>query len=214
MKTILCYGDSNTFGYDPSSGLRFPETVRWPGRLRHLLGTEYRLIEEGCNGRTTVFSEPLEPWKSGLYYLRPCLNSHKPLDLVILMLGSNDLKKSFHATAEQIAEGVGTLIEVIQTFLFEKQGYTPGVLLATPPEIGEDIVSSPLRNVFTETAVFRSRQFSRLYRQIAKKYGCIYFNTAEFVRASELDSLHLSPEGHEKLANALCQVVREILPED
>ena len=78
MKTILCYGDSNTYGYDPSTGFRYPADVRWTGVLKRLLGPDYTLIEEGCNGRTTVFDDPLEGWKNGLDYLKPCLNSHHP----------------------------------------------------------------------------------------------------------------------------------------
>ena len=103
-KTILCYGDSNTWGYNPVNGLRYPEDVRWTGRLQKLLGPSYRVIEEGCNGRTTVYADPEEGWKCGLTYLCPCLNSHKPIDVVILMLGSNDLKRIFHASAQEIAE--------------------------------------------------------------------------------------------------------------
>ena len=98
MKTILCYGDSNTYGYNPSNGFRYPENVRWTGRLQSALGEGYKIIEEGCNGRTTIFDDPLEGWKNGLGYLRPCLNSHKPVDIVIMMLGSNDLKETFHAS--------------------------------------------------------------------------------------------------------------------
>ena len=105
QKAVLCYGDSNTYGYNPSDGLRYPRDVRWTGRLQMLLGDGYRVIEEGCNGRTSVFEDPIEGWKCGLDYLKPCLNSHKPVDLVILMLGSNDLKDVFHASAE-VAEGI------------------------------------------------------------------------------------------------------------
>ena len=90
MKTVLCYGDSNTYGYDPRSGLRYPASVRWTCRLATLLGPDYHVIEEGCNGRTTVFDDPIEGWKNGLGYLKPCLNSHKPVDIVILMLGPED----------------------------------------------------------------------------------------------------------------------------
>lgn len=95
MTTILCYGDSNTYGYNPVNGLRYPKDVRWTGVLQKMLGEEYEVIEEGCNGRTTVFEDAKEPWKAGLGYLRPCLNTHKPIDFVIMMLGSNDLKGCF-----------------------------------------------------------------------------------------------------------------------
>ena len=99
MITVLCYGDSNTYGYIPETGMRYPRDIRYPGRLQLLLGEDYAVIEEGCNGRTTIHDDPIDGWKNGLDYLKPCLNSHKPVDIVILMLGSNDLKETFHLTA-------------------------------------------------------------------------------------------------------------------
>ena len=208
MKTILCYGDSNTYGYDPSNGLRYPQDVRWTGRLQALLGKEYRVIEEGCNGRTTVFDDPLEGWKNGLSYLRPCLNSHKPVDIIILMLGSNDLKESFHASAEQIADGAATLVKVIQDFTSEKQGFVPQIILVSPPEIGEKICSSPFYGAFLENAIERSREFPEWYRKVAEEYGCVFFNAAEHVKASPVDSLHLSPKAHGKLAEELRKIIK------
>ena len=139
MKTVLCFGDSNTYGYDPTTGLRYPESVRWTALLQGLLGTDYKVIEEGCNGRTTVFDDPIEGWKKGLDYLRPCLNTHKPVDIVIMMLGSNDLKEVFHATPEDIASGAETLVKEIIDFTEIKQGFVPEIILVSPPEIGEDI---------------------------------------------------------------------------
>ena len=206
-KTVLCYGDSNTYGYNPVNGLRYPLNVRWTGRLQEMLGTEYRVIEEGCNGRTTVFDDPIEGWKNGLDYLKPCLNSHKPIDIVILMLGSNDLKDTFHASPQEISNGAGTLIEVIQTFTKEKQGFVPRIILVSPPEIGEDIIHSGFYGRFLEDAVERSRQFPRYYQGIAEKYGCDFLDAAEYVQPSEIDSLHLSPEAHEALAAALYKKV-------
>lgn len=211
MKTVLCYGDSNTYGFNPLNGLRYPENVRWTGRLKSLLGDEYRIIEEGCNGRTTVFDDPQEGWKNGLDYLRPCLNSHKPVDIVILMLGSNDLKRTFHASAKQIADGAGALVEVIQAFTREKQGFEPQIILVSPPEIGEGICFSSFCGSFSEDAISRSREFPQYYRKIAEKYHCIFLNAAAYIEASQIDSLHLSPESHSKLAEELCKVVNNLL---
>ena len=154
MKTILCYGDSNTHGFNPANGLRYPRHVRWPGALADLLGAEYHVVEEGCNGRTTVHADPLEPWKDGKFYLKPCLNTHKPIDLVILMLGSNDLKKIFHADAAQAADGAGTLVYEILKFTEQKQGYQPQILLVSPPEIGPAVARSHFRGQFDASAVF------------------------------------------------------------
>ena len=202
MTTVLCYGDSNTYGYNPVNGLRYPKDVRWPGVLQKLLGEEYEVIEEGCNGRTTVFEDVEEPWKAGLGYLRLCLNTHKPIDFVIMMLGSNDLKRMFHASAQEIADGVEELVRIIKEFTKEKQGYIPKVVLVSPPEIGKDIATSEFSRSFDEDAIIRSKKLPILYEKIAKKYECIFFDAAKVVEASEVDSLHLMPEAHKKLAEA------------
>ncbi len=210
-KSILCYGDSNTYGYNPENGMRYPADVRYPGRLQILLGEDYQVIEEGCNGRTTIYDDPLEGWKNGLDYLKPCLNSHKPVDLVILMLGTNDLKEVFHLTALDIAKGAATLIEVIQKFTPEKQGYVPKILLVSPPEIGPGITSSPFYGSFYERAIEESKNFPEAYFEVAKKYNCDFLNAANYVKPSEKDSLHLSAKAHKTLAGELARICREII---
>ena len=208
MKTVLCYGDSNTYGYVPETGMRYPKSVRYPGRLQLLLGDEYAVIEEGCNGRTTIHDDPIDGWKNGLDYLKPCLNSHKPVDIVILMLGSNDLKETFHLTAREIADGAGTLVDVIRSFTAEKQGFVPTIILVSPPEIGTGIRRSPFFGAFGENAVAESGKFPECYQRVADRKGCVFFNAAKYVSPSEFDSLHLTPEGHRVLAEELCKVIR------
>lgn len=168
MTTILCYGDSNTYGYNPVNGLRYPKDVRWTGVLQKLLGEQYAVIEEGCNGRTTVFEDIAEPWKAGLGYLKPCLNTHKPIDFVIMMLGSNDLKRMFHASAKEIADGAEQLVSIIKEFTKEKQGFMPKVILVSPPEIGADIATSEFARSFDEDAIERSKELPVFYEKIAK----------------------------------------------
>lgn len=209
MITVLCYGDSNTYGYNPANGMRYPEDIRWTGRLRNMLGKDYSVIEEGCNGRTTIFDDPVEGWKNGLGYLRPCLNTHKPIDFVIMMLGSNDLKEVFHATPKEIAEGAAALVQVIQEFTEEKQGFVPKIILVSPPHIGEGIRNSVFYESFRENAICRSKELSGYYRKVAEKYNCIFFDSARYVEASKEDSLHLTPEAHKKLAEELYNVVME-----
>ena len=210
MKTILCYGDSNTYGYIPRRGMRYARDIRWPGRLQTLLGEEYSVIEEGCSGRTTVYDDPLEGWKNGLDYLKPCIHSHKPIDIVILALGSNDLKETFHATPEEIAKGAETLVDVIQSFTIEKQGYVPKIILVVPTEIGEGIAESFFYGAFLENAIARSKELPKYYKEVAEKKGCIFFNAAEYVKPSEEDSLHFTPEGHERMARELYRVICEL----
>lgn len=210
-KTILCYGDSNTHGFNPLTGQRYPKSIRWPGKLQQILGADYQIIEEGCNGRTTIFDDPEEGWKNGLDYLRPCLSSHKPIHLVILMLGSNDLKQTFHASAEQIAAGIGTLVEVIQDFTVQKQGFLPDIILVSPPEIGPRIGDSPFRCSFAEDAVLVSKALSACYQKIAAQKNCIFFDAAQYVQPSEADSLHLLPEAHAVLAKELARLTLHTL---
>ncbi|MBQ9608831.1 MAG: SGNH/GDSL hydrolase family protein [Lachnospiraceae bacterium] len=209
-KNLLCYGDSNTYGYNPANGFRYPEDVRWTGILQNMLGTEYKVIEEGCNGRTTIFDDPIEGWKNGRDYLKPCLNSHKPIDYIIMMLGSNDLKDTFHATAKVIADGAGVLVRDIINFSEVKQGYVPKIILTSPPEIGEEIKKSPFYGRFYEDAIERSREFPKYYKNVAEDYGCIFINAASYVKPSTVDSLHLSPEGHKKLAEVFYEAVKNL----
>lgn len=208
MKTVLCYGDSNTYGYNPVDATRHPRDVRWTGRLQMLLGEEYTVIEEGCNGRTTVFKEPVDTWKSGLEYVKPCLNSHKPVDIVVMMLGTNDLKMMFHADTKIIAQGAERLVQEIYNFADQKQSFRPKVILVSPPEIGKDITTSSFRDSFDETAITRSKEFPEYYKEVAKRNDCVFFNAAEVVKPSEEDSLHLMPKEHAKLAEALCACIK------
>ena len=129
MKTILCYGDSNTWGYDAVSGERFPYDIRWTTRLAEFLGTDYRVIDEGLCGRTTVFDDPLTYGLNGLWMIEPIISSHNPIDLVMIMLGTNDCKGYFGATARNIAEGMRRLVLQVQ-FLGIKN-----ILIVTPLNI-------------------------------------------------------------------------------
>lgn len=210
QKTILCYGDSNTYGYSPLNGMRYPATVRWTGQLQILLGKDYRVIEEGCNGRTTIFDDPVEGWKNGYDYLRPCLNSHKPVDLVIIMLGSNDLKRVFHMSAEEIAKGAEVLVKEILFFTDMKQGFQSQIILVSPPILGEKITTTAFSNSFDKESVEKSKELAVYYRQVAERNGCIFFNAAEYIESSELDCLHLMPDAHAKLAEELAKVVKKI----
>jgi len=205
--TILCYGDSNTYGYIPVKGGRYPKDVRWTGRLQTILGNRYEIIEEGCNGRTTMFDDPLEDGKNGLTYLKPCLNSHRPVDIVILMLGSNDLKTRFKLSAKEISEAAGVLVRETQEFLREKQEYEPEIILVAPPVIGEDIDNSTSSS-FDRSAIDRSKEFSYLYQKIANENKCLFFDAAKSVNSSKEDSLHLTPEAHKKFAEDIAELIK------
>ncbi len=210
IKNLLCYGDSNTYGYMPGYGTRYPREIRYPGRLQIILGDEYNVIEEGCSGRTTLYDDPVDGWKNGMDYLLPCLYSHRPIDIMILMLGSNDLKLTFHLTAEQIAESAGKLVDVVKSFTAEKQEFVPKIILVSPPEIGKDIRTSAFYGAFDEGSIEESKRFPEFFRKVANQRDCIFFDAAKYIYPSEVDSLHLTPEGHITLAKELAKVVRNL----
>lgn len=199
MKTILCYGDSNTFGYNPADGSRFPWRQRWPGRLSEMLGPQFRIIEEGLNHRTTVLDDPFNEGRSGLSYLRPCLESHRPIDLVILMLGSNDMKAHYGVDPELIARGIERLLEQIGICTWQPYGSAPRVLILPPPLPGR---LSAFTDLFAGMELKASR-LPELYRQVSVAHGCWFLNTQEFLRCPDTDGIHLDEQGHRLLAEGV-----------
>lgn len=208
MKTVLCYGDSNTWGYDPVSQTRFAIDVRWPGVLRNELGKCYQVIEEGLNGRTTVWDDPIELDKNGATYLRPCIQTHMPIDLVIVMLGTNDLKTRFSLNAYDIASGVGVLVDIIQKSTTGIDANPPEVLLIAPPPT----VPYPNTEIFVG-ATEKSSRFSNTYRKVANERKCHFLNAGEHVKSSPIDGIHLESVMHEKLGLAVAAKIRDILEE-
>ena len=207
MKTILCYGDSNTWGYNPATMERFPRDERWTGVLRNELGDGYLIIEEGLNGRTTVWDDPIEGYKNGKEYLIPCLETHKPLDLVIIMLGTNDLKVRFSVSAFDIANGAGVLVDIAQKSETGHNNGSPRVLLMAPPQVSK---LTDFAEMF-EGAEPKSGKFSRHYRRVAEEYGCEFLDTSEVIISSELDGIHFEAGEHRKLGKAVAAAVRDIL---
>lgn len=210
MKTILCFGDSNTFGSDPDRILpRHPYDVRWPGRLQKLLGDEYYVIEEGMGGRTTVWDDPLEPNRCGLEFLPVALQTHKPLDLVILSLGTNDCKSHFHASARVIGQGMNRLVETVQKFRYGEGVEVPKILIISPIHMGKDIANSVFAS-FDEESGEKAKQIGPVYKQIADQNGCAFLDAA-LVAEPGSDQLHMDGESHRRLAEAVEKAVREIL---
>ncbi|MFO8063046.1 MAG: SGNH/GDSL hydrolase family protein [Spirochaetia bacterium] len=213
-KTILCYGDSNTWGWDPASMSRLGPQERWTGVLQEGLGTGYRVIEEGMNARTTVWDDPLEPHRNGKTYLPPCLLSHMPLDLVLILLGTNDLKTRFGASSYEIADAAGKLVQLVQESAAGPNGGAPEVLLCAPPPIGDvsnfggnDPAYAGVELSFAG-GVEKSKQFAEHYRRVAEAYACGFFDVGTVIRTSELDGIHWEAESHRALGEALAAVIR------
>ena len=208
MKTILCYGDSNTWGSDPASGQRFGPETRWPGVLAATLGAGYRVVEEGLPGRTTVHDDPIEPDRNGLTYLRPCLESHRPLDLVVVMLGTNDLKARFDLSASDIAQGAARVATTVRQVLVDQPGGPPVVLLVAPPPTG---ALTKLDAMFSGAGA-KSADFSRRYRHFAGWADLPWFDAGSVVRCGDVDGIHLDAPQHRVLGESIAGEVRSLLP--
>ncbi|RCU49217.1 MULTISPECIES: SGNH/GDSL hydrolase family protein [Corallincola] len=206
MPTILCYGDSNTWGAVPGKDRRFAASERWPGRLRGLLPADFEVIEEGQPGRTTVHDDPVEGEKNGLRYLRPCLESHLP-DLVVLLLGTNDLKHRLGLSAFDVAEGVGRLGNEILTFQSWVKPISPKLLLIAPP---------PIREVGYFADMFRdgelkSAEFGQRFKAKAAELNCGFFDAASVIHSCPKEGIHWRAEQHKLFASALVSPIKAII---
>ncbi|MCL1895056.1 MAG: hypothetical protein FWG03_00760 [Clostridiales bacterium] len=251
MKTIVCYGDSNTWGFIPateeeplSDGLvpeesaRFPYGVRWPGALSRLLengpgggsksglengpggnpnsgpgnapGGGYLVVEEGLNGRTTAFNDMLGKYRNGAKYIGVCLATNKPIDLLIIMLGSNDTKNYLRQTAAGITRGVERLVTIAFASGCGPGGGPPEILIISPARLQDAIMSSRMRLEFDQASIQKSQELAGLYFNLARRYGCYYMNASVYADASQTDGLHLDKKNHKKLAKAVCTKVLEI----
>jgi lysophospholipase L1-like esterase len=207
MKNILCFGDSNTYGLKPDGTGRFDYTVRYPGRLQMILGADYHIIEEGCPGRTTVFEDRNRPYKKGLDYISPCLQSHNPLDYVVVMLGTNDCKSVFRATEKEIASGLSAIVARIknEAKLSAECGTPLQIVIVSPIHLGDDIESHDPE--FDKTSVSVSKGLADEYRLLAQKTGCAFLDAAAVAKASPIDQEHLDEIGHDRLAKAIANMI-------
>ncbi len=214
---ILCFGDSNTHGAssEGADSGRLPADQRWTGVLQRLLGERFDVIEEGLNGRTTDVDYEDRPGCNGRPYFLPCLLSHQPLDLVVVMLGTNDVKSCFDRTPEAIADALRGYLDDIAANAADRHGGATAVVLVSPILIDDS--ASLWQEVtaanYDATGVARSRELGRAIRRVAQERGVGYADAASVAHAGH-DGLHLTPDSHERLADLVAATVTEILPLD
>ena len=211
-KQIICFGDSNTHGYDSArEGDRYDETIRWTALLQKKLGEEYNIVEEGLSGRTTCFEDPLDEGMSALPYIKPCLMSHKPVDLLVIMLGTNDTKQRFGATAHNIAEGLTRLVRKAMDVKECWRDGKPNVLIVVPKYIGEKYVDTVCFGHMGSGCAEKSAGLSAEYEEVAKLLGCHFMDANQVVIGgmTEIDYMHLNEDGHRQLAEAMEKKIRE-----
>lgn len=204
MKRILCYGDSNTWGHKPGSLERFSRDIRWSGIVAQLLGPEYEIIEEGLSGRTTVWEDPRAACRNGYNGLGYALLSAKPIDMIVLSLGTNDL---VYTDAKGSADGVAALIYAIKNAAALYYGSTPifvgepNILLVSPILVHESI---PDRHK-------KSLLFMKNYKEVAKEENVHFVDAAYYAQPSGVDGIHMEAESHASLATALAKKITNLI---
>lgn len=211
-KHIVCFGDSNTHGYcaDPDDCAdhtdRFNEDERWTCLLQKRLGDKYLVLEEGLSGRTTVFTDPLHEGMAGLDFIYPCLMSHEPVGLLIIMLGTNDCKERFGANAACIGAGMDRLISKAMTVDCWKDG-KPNVLVVAPPHMKEGFHDE----VMGLCCIEKSKNLAQYLESAAKNHGAAFIDAEGFAQFNTLDFTHLTRDGHRALADKLAELIPGIL---
>lgn len=209
MKQILCFGDSNTWGYNGENGERFPWNVRWTGLLQEKFAenrTDVRIIEEGLVGRTTVFEDPLRDGRKGTALFPTILETHAPVDVIVLMLGTNDCKTIFKASAKLIGAGIVRLLEQAKRLAPEAE-----ILLVSPIELGADVWKEEFDPEFSLSSVTVSKALASEYADIAGKYGCTYLDAASVAVPGAADQEHMDAASHGRLAEAIYEKVKSLV---
>lgn len=213
-KHILCLGDSNTHGYcaDPKDcadgGIRYNEEERWPCLLQKYLGETYLVTEEGLSGRTTVFADPLHESMDALSVIYSLLKSHEVIDLLIIMLGTNDTKERFAANAACIGIGMERLVLKAKS-VDCWGGREPNILVVAPPPIGEQFHDPVMGQGCPE----KSRGLAGAFAEVAKRQH-IHFMDADGCEFNQIDHMHLTKAGHGMLAERLAAAVPGLMPSD
>lgn len=215
-KHIVCFGDSNTHGYcaDPTDCAdgrdRFNEEERWTCLLQKALGEEYLVIEEGLSGRTTVFPDPLHECMSGLDAIYSCMMSHEPVDLLIIMLGTNDTKERLGANAACIGIGLERLVMKAKTIPAWRDG-KPNILVIAPPHIGDGLLNCKEGIPMGRDCPEKSRELAPYYEELAERQGCAFLDAEGLAEFNKLDCMHLTSKGHKALATKLAQTVPALI---
>ena len=205
MKNILCFGDSNTWGYSPETGERFDDETRWTALTPLLLNNEYRFYEAGLNGRTVNSDDALRPFRNGLNVINLYLESCRPLDVVIIMLGTNDLKASLNLSIEMIKNQIADICQQVKRFDYTPYS-TPKILLIAPAPF---VSSINLDDEFVST-ITASKELARHYYEVAQALKLEFLDAGRVLKSSNLDGIHWDAESHRDFANHLAAMLKQL----
>ena len=203
MKKILCFGDSNIYGFNPLNGSRYAKKERWSGILQELAKDKFNVIEAGCNNRTAFSPNPAGKMMTGIEILPELLTSD--LDIVILAIGINDLQLSYNTSLDDYKRGLPKLINIVKD-----KSPASEILLVAPSKITPNILNSFFANLFDKTSIEKSSQLGEIYKQIAFNNNCKFLNLDDLVKPSSVDGLHYEIQEHNKIAQSIYKIVEEI----
>ena len=217
MKRILCYGDSNTWGYDPAhndvaTGMpaRYNEHTRWPGVMRDILGSDYFVWEAGLGGRTTVFDDPLMPTRNGVKAFEMILQTCDPVDCIVFALGTNDTKDMFQASSLVIYRGMERLLNVCKATLMQSRSPNAKIILSCPLKPVAD-GAGEFWYGFSELSTEKGEQLRQRYKLLAQQQNCFYIDFNDFAQPSSADGVHMEAVGHKCVGEAMAKLVRAVL---
>ncbi|MFA5158474.1 MAG: GDSL-type esterase/lipase family protein [Patescibacteria group bacterium] len=203
-KIVVCYGDSNTWGHNPLDESRYPANIRWVGVLQERLGNEFNVINEGLNGRTFVAQEPEKPYKAGLPVLKSILETNRPIDVMTIMLGTNDLKSTYHLSIENIIDHLRRTIEFIKK---ETKDNQTKILIICPAPVVNPIGKKIDPRLLNAPEI--SEQLPQFFEKVAKQSGCLYLDAGKFISLETTDGYHFAPEHHKILGEKVAEILKK-----
>lgn len=206
MKKILCYGDSNTYGFIPENCRRYEKNERWSGILSEILSNEYEIVEEGMNNRTGFFRNPEGLKQSGGEYLSIYLQNHKDFDICILNLGTNDSQIFYELTPQICKNGLESLINSIR-----EVNPNTKIIIIPPVKITPNILNSGFSLMFNKNSIEKIQAVFPVFEQVAKENNCLYYDFNNIVSPSETDGLHYTKDSHKSIAYNLAIFIRSLI---
>lgn len=200
MKRILCFGDSNTYGYNPHNGNRYDKNTRWTGVLQKLAGENYEIVEAGGNNRTAFSDNPDGIQFTGYKLLPEYLKEN--YETIILAIGINDLQRCYNPTIEEFENGIRFFVSIAA-----EQARGSNLILLSPSHINENILKSNFRFLFDEISIEKSKKITPIYEKIAKEYNCKLLDLNKLVNTSKIDGLHYEAEEHKKIAESVIKLI-------
>jgi len=207
MKNIFCYGDSITWGFDPVTWSRYDYKDRWTSVLQENIGPGFNVTVNALQGRTTTWEHPFLPFRNGREPLMMLLESNAPIDLVIIMLGTNDIISMLNKCAEESASGMLSLIRIIHQSLSGPNGGIPKVMIISPPVIGN---LTGFMSLYYNSRKDESGKLANFHKTFSEQFGCNFIDSNEFIKVCEPDGLHISRESQKILGTKVAEQVRRI----